>query len=118
MAFPSEASIPPRVGFTRERVSRFLAAKVDSEMTKKLGTIRDLMEEEFREKGREEGRVEVLLHQLEQLFGELPAEVVERVRAASAESIDGWVSRVLTATTLEDVFAHLGDRPPAVRDQN
>ncbi|WP_437755599.1 hypothetical protein [Sorangium sp. So ce1389] len=37
-------------------------------------------------------------------FGELPEQVVARVRAADAAQIEGWIERVITSPTLDDVL--------------
>jgi len=61
------------------------------------------------EKGREEGRalgaVEVLEMQLTARFGSLPDEAKARLRAADATACERWSVRLLTAPTLDDVFA-------------
>ena len=88
-------------GEPRERVDRFFADKVAPDMTKKLEPIRELIGEEYRERG----RVEVLLRLLEQRFGTLPPEIVARMHSAPATEVDGWITRVLTATSLEDLLS-------------
>ena len=60
---------------------------------------------EGKAEGRAEGKAELLLRQLTLRFGQLPAEAAERIRAASAETLDGWADRVLTAATLDDVLS-------------
>lgn len=52
-----------------------------------------------------EGEGRVLLKLLGQKFGELPARVVETVRAADVSAVDVWIDRVLTAHSLDEVFA-------------
>ena len=54
---------------------------------------------------RAEGRAEILLRQLAKRFGPVPPDVQERVRAASIPDLDRWAETVLTAPTLEAVFA-------------
>ena len=61
--------------------------------------------EKAAKKGRAEGRAAVVLKQLELRFSPLPVEAVERVEQATAEQLDVWVERVLSAETLDDVFA-------------
>lgn len=56
------------------------------------------------EKGRVEGSVGVLRRLLTLRFGALSAEVVERLGQATAEQVDQWAERVISAETLEDVF--------------
>src|SRR5690606_14865704 len=74
-------------------------------------------EEQGRQHGREEGRAqglqrglrrgraEVSLKQLRLRFGSVPAEAQQRVERASAEELDRWTERVLTAGSLEHVAA-------------
>jgi hypothetical protein len=60
------------------------------------------------EKGLEQGRVQgkaELLHRLLTLkFGSLPADVAGRVASATDEELANWADRVLSASTLENVF--------------
>jgi hypothetical protein len=52
-----------------------------------------------------EGRTDVLLRQLARRFGEIPPDVMTRLKTASSEQLGRWAERVLTATTLADVLA-------------
>lgn len=73
--------------------------------------------QEGRQEGRREGRREgeqvglrkgelAVLHRLlEHKFGPLPAEVMERLERADVDLLLVWSERVLTAETLEAVFA-------------
>ncbi|HEV8246732.1 MAG TPA: DUF4351 domain-containing protein [Polyangiaceae bacterium] len=56
-------------------------------------------------KGRVEGQRIVLLRQLGLKFGELPASVTERVVNAPESDLARWSEAVLTAESLEAVFA-------------
>jgi predicted transposase YdaD len=56
-------------------------------------------------KGRREGEAEVLLRQLRSRFGALPEDVTARLNAADAETLLRWSERVLSASTLDAVFA-------------
>ncbi|MFZ5891422.1 MAG: Rpn family recombination-promoting nuclease/putative transposase [Myxococcota bacterium] len=60
---------------------------------------------EGRVEGRAEGRAEVLLEQLAERFGELPTSVHERVQHASLDELRIWSRRVLSASSIEAVFA-------------
>lgn len=57
------------------------------------------------QQGVKQGLQQVLVRQLGLRFGELAPSVVARVRAASTEQVELWADRVLTAATLDDVFA-------------
>ena len=80
----------------------------------------DKIREEGREKGRQEGREkgreeglkegkrETLRQQLTKKFGPLPQNTVSRLEALeSLEELDGYLDRVLTAGSLDDMG--LGD---------
>ena len=69
-----------------------------------MKTTYDRLVEQGLEKGRAEGRAEMLLRQLTERFGVPPAHVEERVRTATVEQLDLWAVAVLTADKLEDVF--------------
>jgi hypothetical protein len=58
-----------------------------------------------REEGVAEGQANLLIKQLELRFGPLAEAMCTRVRSASAELLDTWAERVLTAPTLDDVLA-------------
>jgi hypothetical protein len=55
--------------------------------------------------GKAEGQGRVLLRLLEQRFGPVPGEVCDRVFHASPDDVDRWVDRVLSAPTLDALFA-------------
>ena len=52
-----------------------------------------------------EGGANLLIRLLGVRFGELPAEIVERVRTGTVEDHDRWAERLLSAPTLDAVFA-------------
>jgi hypothetical protein len=56
------------------------------------------------EKGRKEGEVEIVLWLLEQKLGPLDEAAIARVRAARASQRRAWAKRLLSASTLEEVF--------------
>jgi hypothetical protein len=55
--------------------------------------------------GEVEGRRIMLLEQLEERFGALPAEVLDRIQQAGPEDISMWGRRILTADSVQAVFA-------------
>jgi hypothetical protein len=60
---------------------------------------------EAREEAREEGMRGLLLRQLRRRFGnEVDGEVERRVRTAPVEQIGTWAERLLSATTLAELF--------------
>lgn len=61
--------------------------------------------EQLIEKGKAEGRAELLLRQMGLRLGPLPEQVRDRVRTAAPERLDLWGERVLTAATLDEVLA-------------
>ena len=80
-----------------ERLLAMLEAGIGSEATEAFMT--------GAEKLIEKGRAEVLLRQLALRFGTIDAATVARVRAARPEELDRWVDRVLTAASLDELFA-------------
>jgi hypothetical protein len=60
---------------------------------------------DFAKKYVAQGFRELLLDQLQQRFGELPADVMIRLDEAAIDTMKVWAGRVLTATSLADVFA-------------
>ena len=56
--------------------------------------------------GRAEGRVAVLLRQLEKRFGPLDASVRDRIAGASPEQLLVYADRVLDVPSLDGVFAN------------
>jgi predicted transposase/invertase (TIGR01784 family) len=58
-----------------------------------------------RQEGRQEGELRLLLRLLHRRFGQLPGWTEERLRQASSGMLETWSERVLTASTLEEVFS-------------
>ena len=58
-----------------------------------------------RQEGRLEGEFRLLLRLLRRRFGELPGWVEERLRQASSGMLETWSERILTASTLEEIFS-------------
>jgi len=61
--------------------------------------------QEGKREGKQEGECTVLRRQLENRFGEIPPEYRRRLEQADSETLLKWSERVLTATSLEEVFA-------------
>ena len=62
-----------------------------------------------RQEGREEGEraalAVVVLVQARLRFRDIPAETVARIEAAPKSELNGWIERILTAETLDELFA-------------
>ena len=56
------------------------------------------------EQGRAVGKAETLGKQLTLKFGGLSQGVAERLRVASEAELDCWLERILSASTLDEVF--------------
>jgi hypothetical protein len=56
-------------------------------------------------RGKLEGERNLLLRQLGQRYGVLPASVTKRISSASGKALEAMSLRVLTASTLDDVLA-------------
>jgi hypothetical protein len=82
---------------TAERLRHVLESALDPQALEAVMT----GAERLREEGRAEGRAETLLQLLGQKFGPLPRDVTERVLRASAQELEAWTGRLLSATTLE-----------------
>jgi predicted transposase/invertase (TIGR01784 family) len=60
--------------------------------------------DQLREQGKKLGQRGILVHQLGVRFGDLPESVTARVETAGEAELKTWAERVLTATTLDEVF--------------
>jgi len=60
---------------------------------------------EGKREGLREGEAEVVLRLMERKHGPLPAWANERVRSADAERLLVWAERILTAESLDEIFA-------------
>ena len=60
---------------------------------------------EGRAEGRAEGMADILESQLETKFGELPPDLPAKIRGADYRRLGAWLKRLVTAETLEEVFA-------------
>ncbi|HSM28807.1 MAG TPA: DUF4351 domain-containing protein [Thioalkalivibrio sp.] len=56
------------------------------------------------EKGIRQGEAQMLLRQLALRFGVLPESAHAQVESADADTLLQWSERILTATTLDEVF--------------
>lgn len=94
----NKAALSPEELDDQERREQWIGMQkgmmLDVEEAKRLGE----------EKGRADGKVEMLLRQLRRRFGPLPAEIEDRVRTASGDQLDEWSERFVDARDLAEVF--------------
>ena len=67
-------------------------------------TTAEKLRAEGRAEGELKGRAEVLLDLLAMKFPQVPAAIRETVRGASMPQLDLWTQRILSATTLAEIF--------------
>ena len=60
---------------------------------------------EGRQEGRLEGEMDLLLRQLEWRFGPVSEIIDARIKKADSQTLQLWGKRILTAQTIEEVFA-------------
>jgi predicted transposase YdaD len=73
--------------------------------TTAMATLAERLLNQGREEGRCEARVEVLVKQLALRFGTVTAEQRATIDASSAEALDRYIERVLTAASIDAVLA-------------
>ncbi len=83
---------------------------IDEVRPKIIDEVRPKIIDEVRPGHLREGRVEMLLRQMRRKFGELPDEVVARVRGAKIDQLDDWAERLLDAGSRDELFND-GGRP-------
>ncbi len=69
---------------------------------------------EGRVEGRVEGKAETFLRQARSKYRRVPKNRAAQVRAASVPQLDIWLDRILTATSLNEVFGGEAGNAPAV----
>lgn len=82
-----------RLAFVRERALR-------DERSELL-----VARQEGRQEGRQQGRVAVVAHLLQLKFGALSPATQQRLEQADEARLDAWAARILTAHSLDEVFA-------------
>jgi len=99
-----------RLRASEEVLPRLLAA-TGAELREEIVSTADMLRQQGFLKGQlvgqTEGQRSALLKLLAIRFGDLPEAAVRRVQEADAALLDGWLERVLAATTLPEV---LGER--------
>jgi hypothetical protein len=86
-------------------VFRAKLAEQAPEVARAAMTIAEQMRREGEAKGRAEGRAEILTKLMTLKFGAVAPGFVTRIEAGTSDELDRWVERVLTATSVDDVFA-------------
>ena len=89
-----------------------LARQVGREAAEEIMTTAEMLRREGEARGEVRGKRGALLLQLRQRFGRLSAAAVARIDNASAAELDVWFSRVLTASSLDDVLSVSVAGPP------
>ena len=86
-----------------------IAQGMEKGIEKGIRVGREQGREQGRQEGRREGQLEafasLLLYQLNLRFGPLSTDVTDRIAQATPEQIKIWAGRLLSARTLDDVFA-------------
>jgi hypothetical protein len=81
-----------------------LARQVGRKAAEEIMTTAEMLRREGEARGEVKGKRGALLLQLRQRFGRLPATAVARIDSAGSAELDAWFSRVLTATSLDEVL--------------
>ena len=74
----------------------------------RMTTAQRIIEEaapKIREEGRTEGRAASLKRLISLKFGNVDASVTARIDAGTSEQLDRWTDRILTAESLDELFA-------------
>lgn len=94
-------------GLSPQRLTRLVEGSVGADVRDAMKTTADMLREEGRHRGRQEGRVEAqrdtVLRQLRAKFGPLDARLEARVAAAAGPELEQWLDRILTARSTSDV---------------
>jgi len=88
-----------------EEGEEILVQAMPEPMKEDVVTAADQLRAEGKREGEREGERRVLLRLLKKGFGPLPSWVEGRVRGASDAEVEAWTDRVLSASTLSEVFS-------------
>jgi hypothetical protein len=86
-------------------VAKRLLAVVGEESKEEIMTAGEILIQQGREQGLEQGVRGSLLKLLRKRFGELPDPVRARIEAAGSAQLDAWLDRFVTAASLDEVMA-------------
>ena len=87
-----------------ERYRTLLCASALEDRETALKTMAQRLASERRREGLGQGRANLILMPLEEGFGPVPADVVERVRSADTAELTAWSKSLLHARDLDGVF--------------
>lgn len=82
-------------------------ARLDLDQLNSLVEDRDMLAENLEnlvKKEQQQGETRLLTKQMRMKFGELPEWAKERLNSASSEQLDTWGERILTASSLDELF--------------
>ena len=89
-----------------DALQELLDREIGPESKDPIMTIAERYIEQGRQEGRREGRQEFLLRQLRRRFGEaVDPDIEARIGKATGAEIETWSDQVLSAATLDEVFA-------------
>lgn len=104
--------LPPELENSRTRLQEFAMypkERLAEDFYRKQAKAEAMGHAKGRAEGQEEGRAEgqrrLLGNLLRLKFGEVPADVNQQLEAADCGQLEAWAARVLTASTLQAVFA-------------
>ncbi|MEM7151746.1 MAG: Rpn family recombination-promoting nuclease/putative transposase [Myxococcota bacterium] len=93
------------IGGAYRRELETIMSTMNPEVEREARDFFDELRAEGEARGRIEGEARTLLRLLELKFGPPTRATQQRLEGAGVEQLDRWVERVLTAATLEEVFA-------------
>jgi hypothetical protein len=93
-----------RVGDIRPEDLHQLVHELGPEAEEAYMTTAQQLTEKVREEALAEGKAELLLRLLGLRFGQIPTEASEQIRRGTAEQLELWADRILTAQSLESVL--------------
>ncbi|MEW6747083.1 MAG: Rpn family recombination-promoting nuclease/putative transposase [Planctomycetota bacterium] len=95
------------------QVERFIAMNVDKSISEPFVSIADHLRAEGRSEGHSAGLLEgkrlLLVQLMTTRFGALPPEFSRRIQTGGHAELDRWAQRILSASSLADVFAETGE---------
>ena len=84
---------------------RILVEAMPEPVKEDVVTMADQLRAQGRQEGRLEGERRLVLRQLRKRFGALTPEQEQRVTQGTEQQLEVWADRVLSASSLDEVFA-------------